>query len=219
MEYRVEHGPAYSLLKVRLSPGEAITAEPGAYVLHRGEVDVRTSSGGVFKGLTRALLGGESFFLNTIVARSEAEVWLAPSLPGDIKAVEVNGTLYVQDASYLAHVGDIEVGIGWRGLKGLLAGGELVWLKLTGRGVAFLSAYGAIDEVRLGPGERATVDNMHFVALEDAKWSVKKLGGWKTFLFGGESIVVEVEGPGRVWVQTRNLPILAQIIAKLIRQS
>jgi uncharacterized protein (AIM24 family) len=31
--------------------------------------------------------------------------------------------------------------VGWRGLKDLIAEGELVWLKAEGRGLVFVNAY------------------------------------------------------------------------------
>ncbi|MCE4621012.1 MAG: AIM24 family protein, partial [Desulfurococcales archaeon] len=53
MKWEKDYGPAYTILKVLLEPGEEVTAEPGAMMLIRGDVDVKTSSGGVFKGLLR----------------------------------------------------------------------------------------------------------------------------------------------------------------------
>ncbi len=221
MEYRIDHGPSFSVLKVTLEPGESISVEPGSYMLHRGDIEVKTSSGGILRGLARAFLGGESFFLNTIVARSRVEVWIAPSLAGDIAAVKLDGgSLVIQDGSYLAHVGDIEVSTAWRGLKGLLAEGEVVWTRASGSGIVFINSYGAMERLDLGPGERLTIDNMHFVALDgDMRWSVRKWGGWKTFIFGGEGIVIDVEGPGRIWVQTRNLPTFARLLRKFLPSS
>ncbi|MEB3861581.1 MAG: TIGR00266 family protein [Desulfurococcales archaeon] len=221
MEYRIDHRPSFSVLKVRLEPGEEISVEPGSYMLHRGEVEVKTRSGGILRGLARALAGGESFFLNTIVARSNAEVWIAPSVAGDIAAVELdNGSIVIQDGSYLAHVGDIEVSTAWRGLRGLLAEGELVWTRAQGSGVVFINSYGAMEEISLGPRERITIDNMHFVALDESvRWSVRKWGGLKTLVFGGEGLVLEAEGPGRVWVQTRNLPFFAKVIRRFLPSS
>lgn len=221
VDYVIEKGPAYSVLKVRLSTGESITVEPGAYMLHRGDVEVSTSTLGVVSAITRGLFGGESMFLNTFKARGIAEVWVAPEAPGDVVGVRLEGgELIVQDTSYLAHIGDVKVGIVWRGFKGLIAEGELVWLKASGTGLVFLSAYGGIEELRLGRGEKATVDNGHFVALDGTvRWNVRKLGGLKTLFLGGEGLVVDVEGPGRVWVQTRTLPAFAQRIARYIRVS
>ncbi|MEM4426955.1 MAG: TIGR00266 family protein [Acidilobaceae archaeon] len=218
MEYVVEHSPSFSILKVRLEPRESITVEPGSYILHKGDVEVSTTSGGVLSGIARALFGGETFFLNTFRARSPSEVWIAPHVPGDIVAVNMSGgSIYIQDYCYLAHTGDIKLSVGWRGFKGLVAQGELVWLKAEGTGTVFLNSYGAIEELKLGFGESVTVDNGHFVALDGSiKWNVKLLGGLKTAFFGGEGVVVEVSGPGRVWIQSRSLPPLAHLLSKFM---
>ena len=74
--------------------------------MHRGEVEVSTGTGDIGSAIARRLFGGESVFLNTIRTKGRgAEVWIAPDTPGDIGVVELNGSLYIQDTSYLAHVG------------------------------------------------------------------------------------------------------------------
>ncbi len=218
MEWRVDQRPAYSVLKVKLGPGEAVTSEAGAYLLHRGDVEVETGTGGLLRGVLRAALAGEKLFLNTFRARTPAEVWLAPSLPGDISYIPLRGDAWiVQDSGYLAHHGDVEVSVAWRGLKGLLAEGELVWLKLAGEGGVWVNSYGGLEVLRLGAGERVTVDNFHFVAMPaDTKYTIRKLGGWKTLLLGGEGLVVEVEGPATLVLQTRTLPQLAGELAPFL---
>lgn len=221
MEWEIRNKPSYSILRIKLQQGEEVTAEPGAMVYMSSGIEVKTESKGVLKGLMRKFLGGESFFLNTFIARQQGEVWFAPSLPGDIKYVEIEPgrDLIVQDTSYLAHHGDINVSVAWRGLRGLLAEGELFWLKLSGKGGAWITSYGGIEEVDLKPGEKVIVDNFHFVAMSSTlKWRIRKFGNLKTFLFGGEGIVVEVEGPGKLLIQTRSLPILARILRKYLRR-
>ncbi|RLE99325.1 MAG: TIGR00266 family protein [Thermoprotei archaeon] len=221
MEWRVEHKPSYSLLKVFLKPGESVTAEAGAMVLIKGEVDIKTHTGGLSKAILRGLFGAESVFLNIFVARTSAEVWLAPRVPGDIEYIPLREESYVvQDMSYLAHHGDVDVGVAWRGLRGLLAEGELVWLKVEGVGGVWVNAYGGLTKIDLRPGERIIVDNFHFVAMNQyIRWRVRKFGGWKSFLLGGEGIVLEVEGPGTVYIQTRILPPLARLIRKYMPSS
>ncbi len=220
VETIIEHRPSFSVLKARLSPGETISVEAGSYMLHKGELEIQTKTGGLLKGLARSLLGGESLFINTFIARSSAEIWIAPSVMGDIVEVDLNGTLYIQDTSYLAHTGDVSISVGWRGLKGLLAEGELVWLKAEGRGKVFINSYGAIELIELKPGEKMTIDNMHFVAMDGSvEWKTRKFGGLKSFIFGGEGIVMDVYGPGRVWVQSRNLPVFASILSKYLPKS
>jgi len=219
LKWEVEYSPAYSLLKVQLEPGEELTSEAGAMVLFRGNLEIKThTGGGLLKGLLRGIAGTEAVFLNTYRAKSLAEVLLAPSLPGDIAYIPLeDGSYVVQDSAYLAHIGDVDVEVAWRGLKGVLAEGELVWLRLRGRGGAWVNSYGAMGKMELKAGERVTLDNMHFVALnEETKWRIRKFGGWKTFLLGGEGLVVEVEGPGTLFYQTRILPPFARLLKKFI---
>ncbi|MFN4046134.1 MAG: AIM24 family protein, partial [Acidilobaceae archaeon] len=96
----------------------------------------------------------------------------------------------------------------------LLAERQLFWLKVSGRGTVFINSFGAIEEITLGVGERITVDNGHFVAMDaNLRWDARKLGGLKTFIVGGEGVVFDIEGPGRLWVQSRVLPWFASIIS------
>ncbi len=219
MDWRVEKGPAYSVLKVNLKPGESVSSEPGAMMLMKGSIRLETKSGGILKGLARKLMGGESFFLNTYRAEGgPGEVWFVPPVPGDIAAIELRGDEWViQDTSYLAHTGDIEVSVKWRGLKGLFAEGELIWLSARGTGTVWVNSYGAIERVEVPAGERVIIDNLHFVAMPaNTSYRITKAGGLKTFIFGGEGLVVEVTGPATVYVQTRVLPPFAQLLAKFL---
>ena len=211
MKWSVDNKPCYSILKVYLSPGESVTAQAGAMLLVRGQVDVKTHTGGFLRALMRAALGGESLFLNTYIARSDAEIWFAPDVPGDIAYIELSGEPGIlQDSSYLAHHGDISISVAWRGFRGVLAQGEFVWLKAEGRGGLWVNSFGAIEEVDVKPGEKIIIDNMHFVAMPaSTRYRIRKFGGLKTFVFGGEGIVVEIEGPAKVYVQTRILPPFA----------
>ena len=220
VEWRVEQRPAYSVLKVSLRPGEEVTAEAGSFLLYRGDVEVATSTGGVLHALLRSTLAGESFFMNTLRARGSAEVWLAPSLPGDIAYIPLQGTAWlVQDSSYLAHHGDVKVSVAWRGLSGLLAEGQLVWLKVEGSGGVWVNSYGGMEQLSLAPGETAVIDNFHFVAMpEGTRWRARRFGGWKSFLLGGEGIVFEAEGPTTILLQTRTLPPLAYRLRPFLKE-
>jgi uncharacterized protein (TIGR00266 family) len=220
LRFSIEGRPAYSILKVWLERGESITAEPGAFVFHRGEVEVSTGTQGLLSAVARRIAGGESLFLNTFKAKSGvAEVWVAPSSPGDIAVIELSGAIYIKDECYLAHAGDVKLTVGWRGLTGLIAEGELVWLKAEGGGLVFVNTYGGLEVVELGPQEKAVVDNGHVVAMDPTvNWRPGLLGGVKTQAFGGEGIVLHLEGPGRVWIQTRTLPLFARLLFKYVRK-
>ncbi len=212
--------PSYSLLKVYLDPGEAVTSEPGAMVSMRGNVNIKTHTGGFGAAIMRAIVGGETIFINTYVAEGPAEVWFAPAMPGDIAYVPLNGSFIIQDFGYLAHHGDIQLTVAWRGFRGLLAGGGgLIWLKAQGTGGVWVTSFGGIEEVELGPNDSIIVDNFHFVGMSDSiRWSVRKFGGLKSFLLGGEGIVIEARGPGKLYLQTRSLPPFVREISKLIKK-
>ena len=221
MRWELSKEPAYTLLKVELESGESVSAEPGAMVAMKGPVKIKTHTGGLGSALKRALAGGESLFLNTFVAEGPSEVWFAPSIPGDVTYLKLEGNAYVvQDFGYLAHHGDVKITTAWRGFHGLLAGGGgLMWLKVEGNGGVWVNSFGGIEEVELSGGERITVDNFHFVAMEGGmRWSIRKFGGMKSFLLGGEGIVLEVEGPGKLYVQTRSLPPFAGALARLMKK-
>jgi uncharacterized protein (AIM24 family) len=85
MHWEVSDRPSYALLKVKLDAGEEITAEPGAMMLMRGNISIDTGAkSGFLSALLRSAFGGESFFLNTFIAKESAEIWIAPKVPGDI---------------------------------------------------------------------------------------------------------------------------------------
>jgi len=148
---------------------------------------------------------------------SYLELLFAPDLPGDIEYIELDGAYVIQDMSYLASTEGVDISVAWRGFKGLLAEGELVWLKAEGRGGVWVNAYGGMKTIELSPGEKMIIDNFHFVAMNaDMKYKIRKFGGWKSFLFGGEGIVAEVEGPGKVVIQTRSLPPFAYLLRRFL---
>lgn len=221
MRWEVSNRPSSSLLKISLEPGEKVMAEPGAMVLYRGAILIDTSAGGgITTALLRSMFGGESLFLNTFKAESESEVWLAPSLPGDIHYLPLNGNGYVvQQGSYLAHHGDTEIGIAWRGFRGLLTQGELIWLRVSGYGGIWVTTFGGIECISIPAGEKVIVDNFHFVAMDEgARYHIGTFGGIKSFLLGGEGIVVEVQGPTNLWLQTRHIASLANELIPIIRR-
>ena len=50
------------------------------------------------------------------------------------------------------------------------------------------------------------VDNYQLVALSStAGYNVTRHGSLKTTLFGGEALVIEITGPGTVYIQTKNV--------------
>jgi len=207
MQHEILYRPSYSLLKVDLARGESICAESGAMVSMSGGVGIRTAArGGILGALKRSVLGGESFFVNTFNANEAGEVTFAPSLPGDIWAIELNGQeVYAQSGSYIASSEGIEVNTKWGGAKTFFSKEGFFLLKISGTGTVFLSSYGAIHEITLAPDQKYTVDTGHMVAFDEGVgYSVRRVGGIKSTLFSGEGLVCELTGPGKILIQSRS---------------
>lgn len=223
MQIEVEHGPAYAVANVHLAAGEAVKSEAGAMVAMGPGVEVETSTGGgLLKGLGRKVLGGESLFLSTYRAESQpGQVIFAPALPGDVVTRRLDGeSVFVQSGSYLASATGIDIDTKWGGSKTFFSREGLFVLKASGSGELILSSYGAIRERSLDVGETFTVDTGHMVAwTEQVGYKVRKLAGWKTMLTSGEGFVVELTGPGTIYLQTRSADqFLDWLIPKLPTQ-
>jgi uncharacterized protein (TIGR00266 family) len=184
-----------------------IRAEAGAMVSMSGGIQIETrAEGGVLKSLGRAVLGGESFFQNFFVAPAQGgEVTLAPELPGDIAVIEMNGNkLMVQAGSYMASETGIEL-TAKLSVKALMAAEGISILEATGNGTLLVCSYGAIFEKILNAGEKYVVDTSHLVAFNGTLGvQPKPIGGIKSTLFSGEGFVVELTGPGKIYIQTRS---------------
>lgn len=210
MRYDIRYGPAYALAVVTLDQGEQFRAEAGAMVTMSDSIRIETRGGGSLGSiLRRTLLGGESLFMNDMTAtQPESVLTLAPPLPGDIVAVEIQGgrDLLVQSGSYMASTQGVNVDTQFGAGKTFFSGEGLFLLKLTGPGLTFLSCYGAIVPMELAAGESHIVDTGHIVAFDAGMgYEVKKAGdNWKTTLLGGEGLVCRMTGPGRLWFQTRS---------------
>lgn len=207
MEIELMHRPSYSLAVARLSPNERIRAEAGAMVSMSSGINIETKAeGGFLKSLGRAVLGGESFFQNFFVAPAQGgEVTLAPELPGDMMLIELrNQRLMIQAGSYVASEDGIDL-TAKVSVKAFMSTEGISMLEASGTGKLLVSSYGAIFERSIQTGEKYIVDTSHLVAF-DAGMGVtpKTVGGFKSTLFSGEGLVVELTGPGFVYMQTRS---------------
>ena len=139
-------------------------------------------------GAIKRVLSGESFFLNHYTAPSEGgEVWLAPTLPGDMLVHELSGDkIIVQSGSYVASAEKIDVNFNWQGFKSFLSGESIFWLSISGQGTVLLNSFGVIYPVEVN-GEYI-VDTVHIVAFQETlNFTISKAGkSWLSSFLGGE---------------------------------
>lgn len=219
MRTEIKYSPSFAVAQVVLSPGESCKAEAGAMVAMAG-VDIQTSTqGGFMKGLKRSMLGGESFFMNTFTAGpAGGTVTFAPTLAGDVVSWQLSGqTVFLQSGAYLASSLGIDVDTKFGGGRTFFSSEGLFVLKCSGVGELLVSSYGAIDAKQLAPGETYTVDTGHMVGWsEGVSYNVRKVGNWKSTFLSGEGLVVDLTGPGVIYMQTRSQDaFLSWLVPKL----
>lgn len=213
MQTRIDFGSAFALATISLDQGEAVKTEAGAMVGMSPNMQIETSGGGgggfggVMKGLKRAALGGESFFMNTYTAANgPGQLSVGPALPGDIVHRVLDAQpVYLTSGNYLASSANVDIDTEWGGAKSFFGGQGLFLLRITGPGEVLASSYGAIHQIDLAAGQTYVVDTGHLVGFtEGTGYNVRKFGGWKSTILGGEGLVVDLTGPGTVWMQTRS---------------
>jgi uncharacterized protein (TIGR00266 family) len=209
-KYEIIHADAFPLIRYNLQPGEKLKAESDAMVAMSATVDVTGGvEGGILRGLGRMLSGEKFFFQYLTATRGPGEVLLGHSQPGGIMDVELDGSyqLIVQKDGFLAATEGIEVNTTMQNLsRGLFSGEGFFVLKISGRGVVFVSSYGAIHAIELDQGQQVVIDNGHLVAWPDyMRYTIEKASsGWIRSWMSGESLVCRFTGPGLVLIQTRN---------------
>ncbi|WP_020669922.1 TIGR00266 family protein [Amycolatopsis nigrescens] len=210
MQVRIRHQPSFAVARLMLQPGEPAQVESGAMLATSYGVHVQSQSqGGVMKGLGRAFLSGESFFISTYTApQNGGWVDVAANLPGDLQVLNLDGRTgwCVTRGSWLASSHGVQTETRWGGF-GKLFGGEGGFLThATGQGQLVVACYGALEAVTLQPGEMITIDSGHVVAYADTVQSQtrKVASGMIQSLKSGEGLVFDFAGPGQVLTQTRN---------------
>lgn len=208
MRAEIMYRPSYSMAIVDLAPHEEIRVESGSMVSMTEGMKLKTQmEGGILRSLTRSVLGGESFFLNVFQAPAQGgQINLAPTMPGDMMILEMHGeSLLVQSGSYVASSLGITIDAKWGGAQTFFASEGLVMLRARGEGLLILSSYGAIHPIDLAPSQRYTIDTGHLVSFSEGMgFRVRTAGGVRSTLLSGEGLVVDLTGPGRVYMQTRS---------------
>ncbi len=211
MDYEIKYKPSYSMLVVKLEPTETITAEAGAMTYMEPNIDINTRKRekSLIGTLGLAILGRQSFFVNDYTAKSTpAEVAFVSAPVGDIETLEVkpNQGYIIQSSSYIASTQQVDLDMKWQGFTKGIFGQGLFMIKVSGEGKLFINTFGAIDKHTIEAGKSLIVDNFHLVAFSDTcNYNVRKFGGLKSTILGGEGLVTEIRGPGDVYIQTKNL--------------
>lgn len=200
----------FPLVQVLLEPGEALIAESSSLVGMSPEITMETRvRGGQVKMYLPRGAGNEAYYLNTYRARDSAgEVLIAPRVPGEVYAYPLTerpeGILVTVD-SFLGCDEKVEIESAWRGANTFQVNAGLQMLKCGGTGTLILSGFGDIYPMDLAVGKSFSVKRGFLVGFtEQVHLRVRQLGGTRATMLRGQEILFELEGPGRIYLQTRS---------------
>ncbi len=209
-------GDNLQMVKIDLSPGEAIYAEAGSMVNMSGAMSMDSElKGGIVSGLKRAVVGESIFLTRFISGESPGFVSFAGTMPGKIFPVTVtSGKEFVaQKESFLCCEETVELDITFteKIRAGLFGGEGFILQRMQGEGKVFLHCCGDIIEMTLKPGELVKVQTGLVVGFEDTvQYDITLAGGITTALFGGEGLfLTTLTGPGKVVLQSMDLAKIA----------
>ena len=223
MNIDIVKGPGNAAAHVRLEGGERVTAEGGAMIAACGDLDVTTDmragkGGGFLKGMRRAM-AREGFFVNHYTAPpSGGELFLGTTLAGDMAVIDVpESGLAIEGGGFVACEDGVAIDMDWRGFKSLFSGEGLVWLKAEGDGRVVINSFGGMYTLDVD-GE-TLVDTGHIVAFENTlDFRVRKSGqSWLGAFFGGEGLVCQFSGQGRVWCQSHCHAAFGRLLGRQLK--
>ena len=222
MDYEI-FGGNLPAVTIKLERGEGIYTQSGGMSWMTDGIEMETNmKGGLLKGLSR-MISGESLFMATYTARQPGQsITIASSFPGSIRCLDLSPQMdYIcQKNAFLCAQESVELSAYVvKNMTGGLFGGEgFVLQRLHGGGKAFLELDGSIQEINLAAGEKIKVDTGNVAYFEaSVGYSVETVKGFKNILFGGEGLfLTTLEGPGKVYLQTVNMPKFASRIIPYI---
>jgi uncharacterized protein (TIGR00266 family) len=220
----VIRGTTMPVLEVHLTPGESVIAETGQLGWYDESLSIETTTvaaggDGIWDAAKRTL-GGGSFFMTRYESTTEPGMVAFPArLPGKIVQVPLgpDRSYLIQRHGFLAGLEGAELTTAFdpkHAGSGAIGGFGFVLQRLEGTGHAWVELSGEISEYDLQPGQSLRVHPMHVGLIESSvEYEVATLPGMKNKLFGGDGwFLLKLTGPGKVWLQSLSLPMLAQAL-------
>jgi uncharacterized protein (TIGR00266 family) len=219
------HGTVMPVLELTLQPGESIVTESGEFSWMTDAITFTTNMGGGVggKGVMGALkrvVGGGSLLMTTWTAEGGVgSISFASKLPGHIVPVDIapGNEVMVHRHGFMAAVPGVEYGVGFQQtLGGMLFGGEgFILQKLSGTGRAFVDLSGEVLAFDLVAGQTMRAHPGHIGMFQaSVSFSVQRVPGLVNRYMGGDGHHFAVlQGPGRVWLQSMPIPILAGVLS------
>jgi uncharacterized protein (TIGR00266 family) len=226
----VIRGTTMPVLEVHLTPGESVVAETGQLGWFDESIELETTTvaagaDGMWDAAKRTF-GGGSFFMTRYQAVGEAgRVAFPARLPGKIVQVPLgqDRSYVIQRHGFLAGLEgcELQTALDLRHVgSGTLGGFGMLLQKLEGTGHAWIELSGELSEYDLEAGQSMRVHPAHVGLVESSvEYELTTVPGLKNKLFGGDGLfLLRLSGPGKVWLQSLSLPLLAEAIEPYLPQ-
>jgi uncharacterized protein (AIM24 family) len=220
-------GTTMPILEVSLDQGEEVVSSHGELAWMTQNVQLRTDAGGggggggFMQGLKRAVGGGGIFITHY---QGPGMIVFAAKVPGHIMPVDIapGQAFLVHRHGWLCGSPGIVPTVGLQqSFRGGMWGGDgFVLQRLEGQGTAWIELSGELTTYDLPPGQTLMVHPGHIGMFEGSvQFTMTRIPGIANALFGGDGFhLVALTGPGRVWLQSMPLPVLAHALAPYLQQ-
>jgi uncharacterized protein (TIGR00266 family) len=226
----VIRGTTMPVLEVHLTPGESVVAESGQLGWIDDGIELETSTAmagadGVWDAAKRSF-GGGSFFMTRYAATTTPGTVAFPArLPGRIFQIPLGPerAYVIQRHGFLAGLEGVELSTafhpGHLG-SGVVGGFGFLLQRLEGVGHAWIELAGEISEYDLAAGQTLRVHPAHVGVIEaTVAYELTTVPGIKNKIFGGDGLfLLRLSGPGKVWLQSLSLPMLAHALEPYLPQ-
>ncbi len=223
-------GAKEPFLIVQLERGEKVYAEPDSMLAMQDGIEITgTLQGGLLASIGRSLTSSEGLFQQTLTAKKDSLVMLAPSIPGDIKILKLerNRGYFLNDYAFFAADDSIEIETRLnRNIGRMLFSGDGVFVShASGDGVLVINGLGSIEEIEISSeGGDLIVDNGHLLAWDDTISYDAELVNKDSSIFSrvvhsvtsAEGVVMRLSGNGKVYIASRNLSTFESFISSIV---
>jgi uncharacterized protein (TIGR00266 family) len=217
-------GTTMPILEVALAQGEYVVTPHGELAWMTTSITMSQTmssgqgggGGGLMGGLKR-MMGGGGLFLTRY--DGPGSISFAAKVPGHIVPVDITpGQSYlVHRHGWLCGTPGITVSMGLQqGFRAGLYGGDgFILQKLEGQGRAWIEVGGEMVSYELPPAQTILVHPGHIGMFQGTvQFSIQRMRGIANMMFGGDGLhLVALTGPGRVWLQSMPVPMLAHALS------
>lgn len=224
MEFNYLGEPNFELLQITMNQGERFKIERGSMVYMQNiQLDAKLNGGGLLKAIGRSLTSNESIFITHAIAKTpNARLAIGPKTPGKILQLTVcNGQQYcINDGAFLACEESVEYSMKRQSLGRAFFGGTggFFIMQTSGNGSIFVSSYGDLIPITVTRGNPISIDNTNVVCWDSSlDYEIQVASGIMGFK-SGEGLVNTFHGEGVVYIQTRNVEGLAELLIPYMPQ-